>query len=162
MSSDLHCQAQHRVRAVQPYHPYMAVQDDYEVVRKVGRGKYSEVFEGVRLLPDGGEDRCIIKILKPVKKKKIQREIKILQVGVVAQRHLAYLWGRFNRVWQHKCILPLCNLFRPFESHQVLKVVWNAATNRWHAHACTCIQTQLARCQKKHAKPCMAKFPLCA
>ena len=51
-------------------------QDDYEVVRKVGRGKYSEVFEGIH----SGEDRkCVIKILKPVKKKKIKREIKILQ-----------------------------------------------------------------------------------
>jgi len=52
-------------------------QDDYEVVRKVGRGKYSEVFEGVRAEND--DQKCIIKILKPVKKKKIKREIKILQ-----------------------------------------------------------------------------------
>jgi len=52
-------------------------QDDYEVVRKVGRGKYSEVFEGVRAEND--HQKCIIKILKPVKKKKIKREIKILQ-----------------------------------------------------------------------------------
>jgi len=51
-------------------------QDDYEVVRKVGRGKYSEVFEGVKV--STGE-RCIIKILKPVKKKKIKREILILK-----------------------------------------------------------------------------------
>ncbi|XP_026455648.1 casein kinase II subunit alpha-like [Papaver somniferum] len=51
-------------------------QDDYEVVRKVGRGKYSEVFEGVHSTDN---ERCIIKILKPVKKKKIKREIKILQ-----------------------------------------------------------------------------------
>ena len=58
------------------------MQDNYEVVRKVGRGKYSEVFEGVRVLPEG-ESRCIIKILKPVKKKKILREVKILQVGLV-------------------------------------------------------------------------------
>lgn len=43
-------------------------QDDYEVVRKVGRGKYSEVFEGVNVV---SEERCIIKILKPVKKKKV-------------------------------------------------------------------------------------------
>lgn len=50
--------------------------DDYEVVRKVGRGKYSEVFEGVNVV---NNERCIIKILKPVKKKKIKREIKILQ-----------------------------------------------------------------------------------
>ena len=46
------------------------------MVRKVGRGKYSEVFEGVRVA-DGM--KVIIKILKPVKKKKIKREIKILQ-----------------------------------------------------------------------------------
>ncbi|CAK9144042.1 unnamed protein product [Ilex paraguariensis] len=51
-------------------------QDDYEVVRKVGRGKYSEVFEGVHSTDN---EKCIIKILKPVKKKKIKREIKILQ-----------------------------------------------------------------------------------
>jgi casein kinase II subunit alpha len=51
-------------------------QDNYEVIRKVGRGKYSEVFEGINVRND---ERCIIKILKPVKKKKIKREIKILQ-----------------------------------------------------------------------------------
>mgnify|MGYP003689113103 CR=1 FL=1 len=51
-------------------------QDDYEIVRKVGRGKYSEVFEGVCVRDNS---RCVIKILKPVKKKKIKREIKILQ-----------------------------------------------------------------------------------
>ncbi|XP_057414999.1 casein kinase II subunit alpha-like [Lotus japonicus] len=51
-------------------------QDDYEVVRKVGRGKYSEVFEGVHCIDN---EKCVIKILKPVKKKKIKREIKILQ-----------------------------------------------------------------------------------
>merc|ERR1712087_922282 len=50
-------------------------QDDYQVVSKVGRGKYSEVFEGVRV-SDGS--KVIIKILKSVKKKKIKREIKIL------------------------------------------------------------------------------------
>eukprot|EP00300_Choanocystis_sp_HF-7_P007378 c15268_g1_i1.p1 GENE.c15268_g1_i1~~c15268_g1_i1.p1 ORF type:complete len:356 (+),score=89.11 c15268_g1_i1:125-1069(+) len=51
-------------------------QNIYELVRKVGRGKYSEVFEGVNIL---NNEKCIIKILKPVKKKKIKREIKILQ-----------------------------------------------------------------------------------
>lgn len=43
-------------------------QDGYEVLRKLGRGKYSEVFEGFR---PGGDERCVIKILKPVKKKKV-------------------------------------------------------------------------------------------
>ncbi|XP_020576649.1 casein kinase II subunit alpha-2-like [Phalaenopsis equestris] len=51
-------------------------QDDYEIVRKVGRGKYSEVFEGITAYTNV---RCIIKSLKPVKKRKIKREIKILQ-----------------------------------------------------------------------------------
>ena len=51
-------------------------QDDYEVVKKIGRGKYSEVFEGICV---SNNEKCVIKILKPVKKKKIRREIKILQ-----------------------------------------------------------------------------------
>jgi serine/threonine protein kinase len=45
-------------------------QDNYEVVRKIGRGKYSEVFEGYNVT---NNSRCVIKILKPVKKKKIKR-----------------------------------------------------------------------------------------
>ncbi|GAB9477410.1 hypothetical protein Gpo141_00014481, partial [Globisporangium polare] len=51
-------------------------QDNYEVARKIGRGKYSEVFEAYNVKDDS---KCVIKILKPVKKKKIKREIKILQ-----------------------------------------------------------------------------------
>jgi casein kinase II subunit alpha len=47
--------------------------DPYSVTRKIGRGKYSEVFEGYR-----NEEKCCIKVLKPVKKRKIYREIKIL------------------------------------------------------------------------------------
>ncbi len=34
-------------------------QDNYEVIRKVGRGKYSEVFEGVHT---GKEERCVVKV----------------------------------------------------------------------------------------------------
>jgi len=50
--------------------------DEYEVVRKIGRGKYSEVFEGVHV---ESNSQCVIKILKPVKKQKLQREVKILK-----------------------------------------------------------------------------------
>ena len=42
----------------------------------VGRGKYSEVFEGINVV---NYQKCVVKVLKPVKKKKIKREIKILQ-----------------------------------------------------------------------------------
>lgn len=46
------------------------------VMLLVGRGKYSEVFEGINVV---NYQKCVIKVLKPVKKKKIKREIKILQ-----------------------------------------------------------------------------------
>lgn len=44
-------------------------------MKKIGRGKYSEVFAGVNVAEN---KKCVIKILKPVKKKKIKREVKIL------------------------------------------------------------------------------------
>eukprot|EP00920_Eleutheroschizon_duboscqi_P009497 GHVT01022075.1.p1 GENE.GHVT01022075.1~~GHVT01022075.1.p1 ORF type:complete len:518 (-),score=84.30 GHVT01022075.1:580-2133(-) len=50
--------------------------ESFEVIKKIGRGKYSEVFEGIDVTTG---NRCVVKILKPVKKKKIKREIKILQ-----------------------------------------------------------------------------------
>ena len=36
-------------------------QDDYQVVRKLGRGKYSEVFEAINIT---NNEKCVIKILK--------------------------------------------------------------------------------------------------
>jgi casein kinase II subunit alpha len=50
--------------------------DPYEVVHKIGRGKYSEVFDGINVV---NNSPVVVKILKPVKKEKIKREIKILQ-----------------------------------------------------------------------------------
>jgi len=47
-----------------------------EIVLKIGRGKYSDVFEGIS---HEANERCVVKFLKPVKKKRINREIKILQ-----------------------------------------------------------------------------------
>lgn len=43
-------------------------------IRECTRG--CQVFEGINIVND---EKCIIKVLKPVKKKKIKREIKILQ-----------------------------------------------------------------------------------
>jgi casein kinase II subunit alpha len=45
-------------------------------VHKLGRGKYSEVFEGCNIR---NNQKCVVKILKPVRTEKIYREIKILQ-----------------------------------------------------------------------------------
>jgi casein kinase II subunit alpha len=39
--------------------------DDYEVLSKIGRGKYSEVYTGLNVVTD---EKVVIKILKPGKK----------------------------------------------------------------------------------------------
>lgn len=49
---------------------------NYEIISKIGRGKYSEVFQGINIYNDVP---CVIKVLKPVKMKKIYREVKILK-----------------------------------------------------------------------------------
>ena len=49
--------------------------ESYRVIHKIGRGKYSEVFEGVNTQ---NRERVCIKILKPVRTLKINREIKVL------------------------------------------------------------------------------------
>jgi len=48
----------------------------YAILKKIGRGKYSAVFTGVNLQTN---EKVCIKHLKPVRKKKIKREIKILE-----------------------------------------------------------------------------------
>ena len=48
----------------------------YEIEKKIGRGKYSDVFLGWDCET---KRQVVIKVLKPVKKKKIMRELKILQ-----------------------------------------------------------------------------------
>mmetsp|Transcript_16074 Transcript_16074/g.31482 ORF Transcript_16074/g.31482 Transcript_16074/m.31482 type:complete len:361 (+) Transcript_16074:44-1126(+) len=58
------------------FEPTWREQEDYQIIRKIGRGKYSEVFDGMDMK---NKQLCVVKILKPVKKKKIQREIKIIQ-----------------------------------------------------------------------------------
>ncbi|XP_060867268.1 casein kinase II subunit alpha isoform X1 [Metopolophium dirhodum] len=69
----------HKPREYWDYESYTVEwgqQDDYQLVRKLGRGKYSEVFEAIDVT---NSEKCVVKILKPVKKKKIKREIKILE-----------------------------------------------------------------------------------
>jgi casein kinase II subunit alpha len=50
--------------------------DNYYCLHKLGRGKYSEVYEGANLK---NNQKCVIKILKPVRIEKQFREVKILQ-----------------------------------------------------------------------------------
>lgn len=42
-------------------HSLFSNQDDYQIVRKLGRGKYSEVFEGINIT---NNEKVVIKILK--------------------------------------------------------------------------------------------------
>lgn len=58
------------------YEPTFEEQENYELIKKIGRGKYSEVYEGIN---SEDNNRIVVKILKPVKDEKIRREIKILE-----------------------------------------------------------------------------------
>lgn len=51
-------------------------QDEYGVGKKIGHGRYGEVYEGIRF--SSGE-KCVVKILKPVQRHRLKREICILQ-----------------------------------------------------------------------------------
>lgn len=48
--------------------------DDYSLGRRLGRGKYSNVFKGFL----GNREPCVVKVLKPVRIAKIRNEISIL------------------------------------------------------------------------------------
>lgn len=48
-------------------------QDDYQIVRKLGRGKYSEVFEGINVV---NNEKIVIKILKVSQNRQKQHQIK--------------------------------------------------------------------------------------
>ena len=50
-------------------------QDDYEIIDRIGQGKYSEVYKGVNLIT---LEQVVVKILKPVKSNRFCREYKIL------------------------------------------------------------------------------------
>lgn len=48
------------------YHGFLFFrnQDDYQLVRKLGRGKYSEVFEAINIT---NNEKVVVKILKVLK-----------------------------------------------------------------------------------------------
>lgn len=54
----------HKPREYWEYESYIVdwgQQDDYQLVRKLGRGKYSEVFEAINIT---NNEKCVVKILK--------------------------------------------------------------------------------------------------
>ncbi|KAF8566765.1 hypothetical protein P879_07177 [Paragonimus westermani] len=74
--ADVNCTRPREYWDYEAHHVRWSDLDDYQIVKKLGRGKYSEVFEGINLTTNG---KCVIKVLKPVKKSKVRREIKILE-----------------------------------------------------------------------------------
>jgi casein kinase II subunit alpha len=46
------------------------IRNNYELIAKIGKGKYSEVYTSISTLND---QKVVVKILKPVKKCKIKR-----------------------------------------------------------------------------------------
>lgn len=74
--SDANSQKQREYWDYEAYQVEWGQQDDYQIVKKLGRGKYSEVCEAINIT---NNEKVVVKILKPVKKKKIKREIKILE-----------------------------------------------------------------------------------
>lgn len=50
--------------------------EEYEVLEKIGRGKYSQVFLGMHM---PSQERVVLKILNPVRNAKFRREITVLR-----------------------------------------------------------------------------------
>lgn len=66
------------------FRPSFGKIDKYEVTKKIGRGRYSEVFNGNIIGNTNistSKNKCVIKMLKPIRnqQKKLRREILILQ-----------------------------------------------------------------------------------
>ncbi|CAD7702889.1 unnamed protein product [Ostreobium quekettii] len=80
--------------------------DGYFVRQCIGSGRYSEVYEGA----NGAKERCVIKILKPVKMKKIRREVKILETlkeGPNIIKLLEVIWDENNKT--PSLVFEFCN-----------------------------------------------------
>ena len=56
--------------------PDFSTIENYQIFQKLGCGGYSEVYQGVNI---ENNQKCVIKVLKPVKIERQFREIKILQ-----------------------------------------------------------------------------------
>lgn len=125
--------------AVDFFHTEYRNQDNYEVVRKVGRGKYSEVFEGVNVMQN---EKCIIKILRPVKKKKIKREIKILQ-GLCGGTNIIHLKDICrdphskvpSLIFEHVNNKDFKTLFPTFTSYDVRYYIYEVLKALDYAHS---------------------------
>ncbi len=80
-------------------------QSNYEIVQNIGRGKYSDVYEGLNIT---NNKLCVIKTLKPVLYDKVLREVKVLQ-NLCKGTNIIELYdivqdgpsGRFSLIFEH-------------------------------------------------------------
>ncbi|KAK4056091.1 protein kinase domain-containing protein [Microbotryomycetes sp. JL221] len=75
--ADVNCRRGSDYYDYEDYEIQWSSHDQYELVKRLGRGKYSEVFEAVDVSKHN--KRVVIKVLKPIKSKKIKREVKVLK-----------------------------------------------------------------------------------
>uniref|UniRef100_A0A4W5LS53 Casein kinase 2, alpha prime polypeptide b n=1 Tax=Hucho hucho TaxID=62062 RepID=A0A4W5LS53_9TELE len=66
-------------------------QEDYQLVRKLGRGKYSEVFEAIN-----NNEKVEVKILKPVKENKIKLKDPVQQYPLCATFSMWFLFLHYR------------------------------------------------------------------
>lgn len=67
----------HKVDPFENINIHYGKHDDYEILKRLGTGKYSQVYEGINIVADRN---VVIKVIKPVKYKKIRREATILNI----------------------------------------------------------------------------------
>ena len=61
------------------FQPVYSSSDAYQLLSRLGRGKYSEVFLAVHTSAQRVQRRVVIKVLKPVRRLKIKREVHVLR-----------------------------------------------------------------------------------
>ncbi|XP_044763619.1 casein kinase II subunit alpha-like [Coccinella septempunctata] len=132
--TDVNCQKSREYWDYESYVVHWKSLDDYQLVKKLGRGKYSEVFQAINTTTN---KTCVVKVLKPVNRKKIKREIKILEnlkggVNIISLESVvkdpiskipALIFENINNV-EFKTLYPtLSDLDIRFYLHQLLQAL---------------------------------------
>ena len=107
--------------------------ENYSLTRRLGRGKYSEVFEAIDART---EEKCVVKVLKPVKKNKVKREIRVLEelngnfnvvklkaVVLAAPPHAALIFEHVNSVDFEKIYLTIAEFEMRYYIYELLKAL---------------------------------------
>lgn len=111
----------------------------YTLIRGIGRGKYSEVFEA-RHIPSGA--RCVVKILKPISDYKVLREISILQELCGGPNIVALLdvvldpqSKTTSLIFEHVESISFKNLYPSFSRDDVCQYIYQIFLALNHSHS---------------------------